>query len=103
LFGLISLAAFVFAYIRVHICVRTLGTCSGTHPLTRAEDLMDKGAAGLHLAQTSVAFADYMVAARVYATALKGVNWFGDKLEDNSELAVADCLLGAGTAQAAMG
>ena len=71
--------------------------------MTRAEDLMLKGAVALHLAQKLVAFAAYMQVVDLYQSVLKGMNWFGDKLKDSSELAVADCLLGAGAAQAAMG
>jgi len=71
--------------------------------LTRCEEIRQRGAVAIILAKYSVAYADYMQAASLYSSALKGMNWFGDKLEDNSELAVADCLLGAGTAQFCMG
>jgi hypothetical protein len=64
---------------------------------------MKRGALALMLANNSVAYSDYMKASQIYQTEFKGMNWFGDKLEDNSELRVADCLLGAGAAQSAMG
>jgi hypothetical protein len=64
---------------------------------------MKRGALALMLANNSVAYSDYMKASTIYQTEFKGMNWFGDKLEDNSELRVADCLLGAGAAQSAMG
>jgi hypothetical protein len=64
---------------------------------------MQRGALALILANNPVAYSDYMKASKIYQTEFKGMNWFGDKLEDNSELRVADCLLGAGAAQSAMG
>ena len=64
---------------------------------------MQRGAIALILANNSVAYSDYMKASKIYETEFKGMNWFGDKFEDNSELRVADCLLGAGAALSARG
>ena len=74
-----------------------------SHPLVRAGDFMQKGSCALILAQHSLAYEAYLEAAAIYRKELTGMNWLGDKLEDNSEMAVADCLLGAGAAQNMMG
>ena len=73
------------------------------HPLTKADAHIQKGKLALILAKNAEAYAEYMKAAKICEAEFKGMNWFGDKLENNSEMAVADCLLGAGAAQYAMG
>ena len=73
------------------------------HPMACADDLMQHGSLALILGNPAIAKDAYLRAADIYKRELTGINWFGDQLEDNSEMAVSECLLGAGAAQSAMG
>jgi hypothetical protein len=99
---LVSLHEFMPSCQRLRLFV-VFQTPPGSHPLTHAEDLKQQGSLALILGHHNLSLRAYMKALSVYQTELKGMNWFGDKLEDNSEIAVAECLLGAGAAQYAIG